>query len=114
MLRDGLPDWRQPIYYYRKVKKMGLLESFLLLFVVFTLGHYVVSWAVYLEKIFEMASLLPSSPIHSHGYKVLARCCLMPLLRLSLKLHFPINLQLCTSEVVPQLVGRVEVSMFQV
>ena len=57
VLRDGLPDWRQPIYYYRKVKKMGLAELALLLAFVATLGHYIVSWAVYLEKVFELVRI---------------------------------------------------------
>ncbi len=58
VLRDGLPDWRQPIYYFRKVKKMGLAELAVLLLVVSTIGHYVVSWAVYLEKAFELVRIL--------------------------------------------------------
>jgi len=58
VLRDGLPDWRQPIYYYRKVKKMGLMELAILLSVITTFGHYIVSWAIYLEKVFEMEEVL--------------------------------------------------------
>ena len=23
VLREGLPDWRQPVYYYRKARKLG-------------------------------------------------------------------------------------------
>jgi len=58
VLKDGLPDWRQPVYYYRKARKLGLLELAILLFIIFTVGHYLVIWAVYLEKKFEMEELL--------------------------------------------------------
>ena len=36
---------------------MGLAELAVLLFFVLTLGHYIVSWAVYLEKAFELVSI---------------------------------------------------------
>ncbi|KAK6172092.1 hypothetical protein SNE40_018048 [Patella caerulea] len=50
VLEDGLPDWRQPVFYYRRVRKMGLGELFLLLAGIFTLGQYLTAWSVYLEK----------------------------------------------------------------
>jgi hypothetical protein len=50
ILVHGLPDWRQPVYYYRKVRKLGLLEILLFLFVILTVGHYLVLWAAYFEK----------------------------------------------------------------
>merc|ERR1719370_2742879 len=36
VLREGLPDWRQPVYYYRKARKLGLLEMCAILFVIST------------------------------------------------------------------------------
>ena len=54
ILRDGLPDWRQPVFYYRRVRKMGLLEFMLLIFLILTIGHYIVAWSIYLEKKFEL------------------------------------------------------------
>ncbi|XP_064647772.1 dnaJ homolog subfamily C member 1-like [Lineus longissimus] len=50
VLEHGLPDWRQPIFYYRRVRKLGLLELAALLFVILTIGQYFVKWAMYLEK----------------------------------------------------------------
>nr|CAG4644221.1 EOG090X0BHG [Lepidurus arcticus] len=57
VLDEGLPDWRMPVYYYRKVRKMGLLEMSIWLFILFTIGQYLVSWAAYWEKKFEMESV---------------------------------------------------------
>ncbi|KDR23191.1 dnaJ homolog subfamily C member 1 [Zootermopsis nevadensis] len=50
VLKNGLPDWRQAVYYYRRVRKMGLSEMSVILFVLVTVGQYIVSWAAYLEK----------------------------------------------------------------
>ncbi|KAL9967016.1 hypothetical protein ACROYT_G025171 [Oculina patagonica] len=58
ILRDGLPDWRQPVFYYRRVRKMGLIEFALLIFLILTIGHYIVAWSIYLEKKFELEELL--------------------------------------------------------
>uniref|UniRef100_UPI00358F232E dnaJ homolog subfamily C member 1 n=1 Tax=Myxine glutinosa TaxID=7769 RepID=UPI00358F232E len=52
VLEHGLPDWRHSVYYYRRVRKMGLLEFLLLLFLILTVGHYLVSWSIYLEQKF--------------------------------------------------------------
>ncbi|XP_013397633.1 dnaJ homolog subfamily C member 1 [Lingula anatina] len=60
VLVNGLPDWRMPVYYYRKVRKMGLAEMTVLLLVIFTIGQFLVSWAVYLEKKFEVEEVLTS------------------------------------------------------
>nr|CAG4652087.1 EOG090X0BHG [Triops cancriformis] len=60
VLDEGLPDWRMPVYYYRKVRKMGLIEMSVWLFVLFTIGQYLVSWAAYWEKKFEMESVFSS------------------------------------------------------
>ncbi|XP_067649421.1 dnaJ homolog subfamily C member 1-like [Haliotis asinina] len=50
VLVEGLPDWRQPVFYYRRVRKMGMLELTGLLGFILTIGQYLVSWAVYFEK----------------------------------------------------------------
>ena len=50
ILQHGLPDWRQPVFYYRRVRKMGVVELGALLCVIITIGHYFVLWAVYLER----------------------------------------------------------------
>lgn len=38
------------MYYYRRVRKMGMLELSIWLFVLFTIGQYLVGWASYFEK----------------------------------------------------------------
>ncbi|XP_048412062.1 dnaJ homolog subfamily C member 1 [Stegostoma tigrinum] len=50
VLKSGLPDWRQPVFYYRRVRKMSNVELSLLLFIILTVGHYAVVWSIYFEK----------------------------------------------------------------
>lgn len=50
VLDNGLPDWRHAVYYYRRVRKMGLMEMLLILFVIITIGQYITAWAAYLER----------------------------------------------------------------
>nr|XP_040028323.1 dnaJ homolog subfamily C member 1 [Gasterosteus aculeatus aculeatus] len=50
ILENGLPDWRQPVFYYRRVRKMSNAELAFLLFLILTVGHYAVIWSIYLEK----------------------------------------------------------------
>ncbi|XP_022622088.1 dnaJ homolog subfamily C member 1 isoform X2 [Seriola dumerili] len=50
ILVNGLPDWRQPVFYYRRVRKMSNSELGFLLFLILTVGHYAVIWSIYLEK----------------------------------------------------------------
>lgn len=53
VLLNGLPDWRQPVFYYRRVRKMSNSELFFLLFLILTVAHYTVLWSIYLEKILD-------------------------------------------------------------
>ncbi|XP_070830762.1 dnaJ homolog subfamily C member 1 [Chaetodon trifascialis] len=50
ILVNGLPDWRQPVFYYRRVRKMSNAELAFLFFLILTVGHYAVIWSIYLEK----------------------------------------------------------------
>ncbi|XP_029444579.1 dnaJ homolog subfamily C member 1 isoform X2 [Rhinatrema bivittatum] len=50
VLTNGLPDWRQPVFYYRRVRKLSNAELALLLFIILTVGHFAVVWSIYLEK----------------------------------------------------------------
>ncbi|XP_052826919.1 dnaJ homolog subfamily C member 1 [Octopus bimaculoides] len=52
VLKNGLPDWKQPVFYYRRVRKMGFLELSVLMFLILTVGQYLVIWSVYLERKF--------------------------------------------------------------
>lgn len=49
-LEHGMPDWRQAVYYYRRVRKMGLQEMCLILTVIISIGQYLVAWAAYVEQ----------------------------------------------------------------
>ncbi|GLH02044.1 Putative chaperone protein dnaj [Gryllus bimaculatus] len=57
VLQNGLPDWRHVAFYYRRVRKMGLAEMSLILFIIVTVGQYVVAWAAYLEKKYTLEQL---------------------------------------------------------
>uniref|UniRef100_S4R8N9 DnaJ (Hsp40) homolog, subfamily C, member 1 n=1 Tax=Petromyzon marinus TaxID=7757 RepID=S4R8N9_PETMA len=54
VLQNGLPDWRDTVFYIRRVRRMGLTEFSVLLFLILTVGHYLVAWSVYLERRFEL------------------------------------------------------------
>ncbi|KAM7350466.1 uncharacterized protein F54F2.9 [Cochliomyia hominivorax] len=50
VLRDGLPNWKSALYYYRRMRKIGLYEGGGILFLIVTVGQYLFAWAAYLEK----------------------------------------------------------------
>ncbi|XP_076300464.1 dnaJ homolog subfamily C member 1 [Lasioglossum baleicum] len=60
VLVNGLPNWRSAVYYYRHVRKMGLLELSIILFLVFTVGQYLVAWGAYFEKRYTYEQVLGS------------------------------------------------------
>ncbi|XP_072318289.1 dnaJ homolog subfamily C member 1 [Eucyclogobius newberryi] len=53
ILLHGLPDWKQPVFYYRRVRKMSNGELALLLCIICTIAHYTVLWSIYLEKLLD-------------------------------------------------------------
>uniref|UniRef100_A0A1I7UUX5 DnaJ homolog subfamily C member 1 n=1 Tax=Caenorhabditis tropicalis TaxID=1561998 RepID=A0A1I7UUX5_9PELO len=50
VLRNGLPSWRQPLYYYRRMRKLSWYEGLLVLLFIATIAHYLMMWAAYFEK----------------------------------------------------------------
>ena len=50
VLVEGLPDWRTPVFYYRRARKMGFVELSALLALIITIGQYLFGWAVYVER----------------------------------------------------------------
>lgn len=60
ILKTGLPDWRAPIYYYRRVRNMGLIEMTIFLLCLSTLGQYLFAWSSYLEKKYEIEEVVLS------------------------------------------------------
>lgn len=57
VLKNGMPNWKSALYYYRHYRKMGLAEMAALLFSILTIGQYVVAWAAYVEKKFTAVSV---------------------------------------------------------
>lgn len=47
---SGLPNWKSALFYYRRMRKIGLMEGSLICFLIFTIGQYFFAWAAYLEK----------------------------------------------------------------
>ncbi|KAL7288775.1 hypothetical protein TKK_0016755 [Trichogramma kaykai] len=60
VLINGLPNWRSAVYYYRHVRKMGILELSIILFIIITIGQYLVAWAAYFEKRYTYEQVLGS------------------------------------------------------
>lgn len=60
ILVNGLPDWRQPIFYYHRVRKLGLAELTLFLFLIATVAHYLYKWAVYFEERLTLNDMITS------------------------------------------------------
>lgn len=56
VLKNGLPNWRHAVYYYRKARKVGLAEGALILFIITTICQYFIAWGVYFEKKYTMVS----------------------------------------------------------
>ncbi|XP_063704347.1 uncharacterized protein F54F2.9 [Culicoides brevitarsis] len=50
VLRDGLPNWKSALYYYRRMRKMSITEAAAIFFVIITVAQYLFAWAAYIEK----------------------------------------------------------------
>ncbi|KAJ8925694.1 hypothetical protein NQ315_009541 [Exocentrus adspersus] len=60
VLVNGLPNWRSGLFYYRYVRKMGMTEAVIILFIICTVGQYLVNWGAYFEKKFTIQEQLRS------------------------------------------------------
>lgn len=58
VLKNGLPNWKSAMFYYRRVRKMGIAEMFAIVFVIVSVGQYVCSWAAYAERIYTAESII--------------------------------------------------------
>lgn len=54
VLVEGLPDWRMPIFYIRRMRKMNFGEGLAYLILIFTVCQYFVNWAAYWERKFTL------------------------------------------------------------
>ena len=64
VLVEGPPDWRSAIYYYRRARKMSLMEIALILTVVVSVAQYFMAWGAYWDKWRTLVSLL----LHGKDY----------------------------------------------
>ena len=53
VLVEGLPNWQQPVYYYRQVRRMGTVEVLIALFIIMTVVHYGYLCAVFLDQYYQ-------------------------------------------------------------
>lgn len=64
-----MPDWRSPIFYYRRVRKIGLAEGLAYLFVIVTVFQYCIYWAHYWEKKFTLREAINTQIAKKAGKK---------------------------------------------
>ncbi|VDQ01566.1 unnamed protein product [Trichobilharzia regenti] len=50
VLKNGLPSWRTPVFYYRQLRRMSNYELFGLFFALATVIHYAVLWGSVFER----------------------------------------------------------------
>jgi len=55
VLIEGLPNWKNPVFYFRRMRKIGLAEGLLYLLVIVTGIQYCVNWAAYYERKFTIS-----------------------------------------------------------
>eukprot|EP00096_Caligus_rogercresseyi_P011468 TRINITY_DN4510_c0_g1_i2.p1 TRINITY_DN4510_c0_g1~~TRINITY_DN4510_c0_g1_i2.p1 ORF type:complete len:499 (+),score=199.38 TRINITY_DN4510_c0_g1_i2:50-1546(+) len=60
VLVEGLPSWRNPVFYYRRVRKMGLAEGIAYLFLIVSICQYLIHWAAYWERGFTLREVSAS------------------------------------------------------
>lgn len=60
VLKEGLPNWKSALYYYRRVRKVGLAEGAAICLIVATVMQYFIAWAAYAEKKYTAEQLFGS------------------------------------------------------
>lgn len=60
VLKNGLPNWKSAMFYYRRVHRMGMVEMVAIVFAIVTVGQYLCSWAAYAEKKYTADALIGS------------------------------------------------------
>jgi len=54
VLVEGLPNWKNPVFYYRRMRKIGLFEGVVYTLVLTSLIQYAMHWASYFERKFTL------------------------------------------------------------
>ena len=60
VLVEGLPNWKSTAFYFRRMRKIGLLEGLLYLMLIATGIQYCMNWAAYLERKFTISENVTS------------------------------------------------------
>jgi len=60
VLVEGLPNWKSTAFYFRRMRKIGLLEGLLYLMLITTGIQYCMNWAAYLERRFTISENVTS------------------------------------------------------
>lgn len=68
VLVEGLPDWRMPAFYFRRMRKINLAEGLVYLFLIVTLCQYFVNWAAYWERKWTLSEV-----VEGHAKKMAKR-----------------------------------------
>lgn len=50
VLKEGLPNWKSALYYYRRMRKVGLAEGLAIVLLIISVIQYATAWAAYAEK----------------------------------------------------------------
>jgi len=50
VLVEGLPNWKNPVFYYRRMRKIGLFEGVVYTLILTSLIQYAMHWASYFER----------------------------------------------------------------
>ena len=50
VLVEGLPNWKNPVFYYRRMRKIGLFEGVVYTLMLTSLIQYAMHWASYFER----------------------------------------------------------------
>lgn len=50
VLKEGLPNWKSALYYYRRMRKVGLVEGLAIVMLIISVIQYATAWAAYAEK----------------------------------------------------------------
>ncbi|KAL4002062.1 DnaJ domain family protein [Acanthocheilonema viteae] len=56
ILENGLPDWRQPVFYYQRARKLSWFEGMVILIIICSIGHYFMLWGAYIDKYLILSS----------------------------------------------------------
>ena len=54
VLVEGLPNWKNPVFYYRRMRKIGLFEGVVYTLLISSLIQYAMHWASYFERKFTL------------------------------------------------------------